>query len=152
MLVFVSEVTLSNLRSCRQVRVPLRRDVTVLAGENNAGKTTVITALRHLTESLDGRRGVGLDEDDVFDGAAEADQIRLAARLDEIGPSQAGTYREEFLEGVGVGGLRSSAWALTYTRPPVGKRRGSLLWSSTWDGTSPVSLRVPNKVGRCVGT
>lgn len=101
----------------------------MLAGENNAGKTTVIESLRQLTEALDGRRGTGLDESDVFDGAGEAEQIRLAARLDEIDVLQAGTYREGFLDGIGVEGQRSAAWALTYTRPPVGRRRGSVTWS-----------------------
>jgi putative ATP-dependent endonuclease of OLD family len=127
--VFVSEVRVVNLRSCRQVLVPLRPDVTVLAGENNAGKTTVIEALRQLTDSLDGRRGMGLDEDDVFDAAGDTDQIQLGLRLDEIDPPQAGAYGEAFLEGADVAGRRSAAWSLTYTRPPLGRRRGTVSWS-----------------------
>jgi putative ATP-dependent endonuclease of the OLD family len=111
------------------VQVPLRREVTVLAGENNAGKTTVVDALRQLTDSLDGRRGPGLDENDVFDSADPTDQIRLAARLDEIGAFQAGTYRDAFLTEAGPDGQRSAGWALAYTPPPVGRRRGTVTWS-----------------------
>ncbi|RAO00809.1 AAA family ATPase [Micromonospora noduli] len=65
---FVSKITIGNYRSCRQVSVRLRPEVTVLAGENNAGKTTVIDSLRQLTDALDGRRGPALTDGDMFDG------------------------------------------------------------------------------------
>lgn len=126
---FVSTIEVHNFRSCRQVRVPLRRDLTVLAGENNAGKTTLIDAVRHLTDSLDGRRGPGIEERDVFDGAADGEQVRLSLRLDEIGVLQAGAYQEGLLEGADAHGQRSAAWAMTYTRPPLGRRRGTVTWS-----------------------
>ncbi len=43
---YISELRLRNYRSCRGVTVALRPDLTVLAGENNAGKSTVVDALR----------------------------------------------------------------------------------------------------------
>ncbi|WP_218018188.1 ATP-dependent nuclease [Nocardia shimofusensis] len=118
----------SNFRSCREVRVPLRAGVTVLAGENNAGKTTVIDALRHLTDALDGRRGPALAEGDVHDGSGPDDQVRLEAKLAGIGPEQSGTYYEALLPGAGPDGERSAHWSLTYTRPELGRRRGTTVW------------------------
>ncbi|WP_416238205.1 AAA family ATPase [Streptomyces mutabilis] len=46
-------------RSCERAQIPLRPEVTVLVGENNAGKSSVIDALRLLTDPLDGRRALG---------------------------------------------------------------------------------------------
>jgi putative ATP-dependent endonuclease of OLD family len=125
---FVSEITIGNHRSCRQVRVRLRPEVTVLAGENNAGKTTVIDSLRQLTDGLDGRRGAALSEGDLFDGCTPDDQLQLKAVLADIDPDHAGTYRDAFLPGATPDGKRSAAWSLSYTRPPLGRRRGSTTW------------------------
>jgi len=125
---FVSEITFKNFRSCRQVRVRLRPEVTVLAGANNAGKTTVIDGLRQVTDALDGRRGAALAESDVFDACAADDQVQLQVVLAGIDPDQAGTYRDAFLPGVTADGKRSACWSLTYTRPPLGRRRGTTTW------------------------
>ncbi|MEU7628979.1 AAA family ATPase [Nocardia sp. NPDC049220] len=86
---FVSEIGAMNFRSCRKVRVRLRPEVTLLAGENNAGKTTVIEALRQLTDALDGRRGPALAESDVNDGCGPDEQVQLYAVLTDIDPDQA---------------------------------------------------------------
>jgi putative ATP-dependent endonuclease of OLD family len=125
---FVSEVTIKNHRSCRQVRVRFRPEVTVLAGENNAGKTTVIDSLRQLTDALDGRRGTALAESDLYDGCAPDDQLQLQATLADIDPDHAGTYRDAFLPGAGGNGKRTAFWSMTYTRPPLGRRRGIVTW------------------------
>lgn len=125
---FVSDIMINNYRSCRQVRVRLRPEVTVLAGENNAGKTTVIDSLRQLTDALDGRRGSSLTEGDLFDGCAPGDQLQVRAILADIDPNHAGTYREAFLSGATADGKRSACWSLTYTRPPLGRRRGTTTW------------------------
>jgi putative ATP-dependent endonuclease of the OLD family len=126
--VFVSEIMTMNFRSCREVRVRLRPEVTVLAGENNAGKTTVIDALRQLTDALDGRRGATLTEGDMHDGCGQDDQLQLHAVLADIHPDQAGTYRDAFLPGATDDGKRSARWSLTYVRPPLGRRRGTRTW------------------------
>lgn len=134
---FVSEIAIKNHRSCRQVAVRLRPAVTVLAGENNAGKTTVIDSLRQLTDALDGRRGAALTEGDLFDGCAPDDQLQLQAVLFDIDPDHAGTYRDAFLPGATADGRRSACWSLTYTRPPLGRRRGIVTWHVGEDRESP---------------
>ncbi|MCO1597669.1 AAA family ATPase [Micromonospora sp. RHAY321] len=134
---FVSNITIGNFRSCRQVSVRLRPEVTVLAGENNAGKTTVIDSLRQLTDALDGRRGPALTDGDMFDGAGPDDQVQLRAVLSDIDPDHAGAYLSAFLPGATADGKRSAAWALTYTRPPLGRRRGTTKWQVGEDKESP---------------
>ena len=65
---YLSQLDVEGFRSLSQVSVTLGRDVSVLAGENNAGKSNVIDALRLLTDPVDGRRNLYLDRDDVFRG------------------------------------------------------------------------------------
>ncbi|MFI7611420.1 ATP-dependent nuclease [Nonomuraea terrae] len=124
---YISEIEVENFRSCVFVRVPLRKDVTVLSGENNAGKTAIMDAFRYLTEPLDGHRPTGLDSRDTFRTAAE-DGLRLKAWLAEIAVSQAGTYIQGLLEGVAENGARTASWSLKYTPAPLARRRGRTLW------------------------
>ncbi|MGW2310782.1 ATP-dependent nuclease [Actinomadura luteofluorescens] len=126
---FISEIQITNFRSCAQVRVPLRPDVTVLTGENNAGKTTVIEALRHLTEPLDGRRPAPIEETDRYRFATD-DAVQLTFRLEEILPGQVGTYLEGLLEGASENGVRAASWSLISEPAPLGRRRGRISWTA----------------------
>jgi putative ATP-dependent endonuclease of the OLD family len=62
---WLREVTIKQFRSCCEVTVPLRPSLTVLVGENNAGKSNVIEALRLATNPLSGRRVRYFEPDDV---------------------------------------------------------------------------------------
>ncbi|MFD0686009.1 ATP-dependent nuclease [Actinomadura fibrosa] len=126
---FISEIQIKNFRSFVDVRVPLRPYVTVLTGENNAGKTTVMEALRHLTEPLDGRRPAPVEETDRNRFAAD-DDVHLTARLEDILPGQAGTYLQGLLEGASEEGARAASWSLTSEPPLLGRRRGRISWTA----------------------
>ena len=52
----LSELRIRGFRSCENVGIHFQRDLTVLVGENNGGKTNVIDAIRLLTAPLNGRR------------------------------------------------------------------------------------------------
>ncbi len=52
----LGSLTISRFRSCNNVTVSLRPDLTVLVGENNGGKSNVVDAIRLLTLPLSGRR------------------------------------------------------------------------------------------------
>ena len=69
---YLSQLDVEGFRSLSRVSVTLGRDVCVLAGENNAGKSNVIDALRLLTDPVDGRRNLYFDRDDVFRGPGPA--------------------------------------------------------------------------------
>lgn len=53
---YLGKLKISRFRSCDDVTVSLRPDLTVLVGENNGGKSNVVDAIRLLTLPLSGRR------------------------------------------------------------------------------------------------
>jgi putative ATP-dependent endonuclease of OLD family len=61
----LDSLKLERFRSCLNVTVNLRSDLTVLVGENNGGKSNIIDGLRLLTLPLNGRRERYPDEDDL---------------------------------------------------------------------------------------
>ena len=63
---------LQRFRSCADVTVELRPDLTVLVGENNGGKSNVVDGLRLLTLPLNGRRDRYSEDEDLRRGSAEA--------------------------------------------------------------------------------
>lgn len=62
---WLREVSIKQFRSCCDVTVPLQPSLTVLVGENNAGKSNVVEALRLGTTPLSGRRVRYFEPDDV---------------------------------------------------------------------------------------
>lgn len=68
---YLSELTIQRFRSCEDVVVKFRPDLTVLVGENNGGKSNVIEAIRLLSLPLSGRRERYAEEDDLRRGSAE---------------------------------------------------------------------------------
>lgn len=62
---YLGSLTISRFRSCNNVTVSLRSDLTVLVGENNGGKSNVVDAIRLLTLPLSGRRERYPEDDDV---------------------------------------------------------------------------------------
>ena len=61
----LGSLTISRFRSCDNVTVSLRPDLTVLVGENNGGKSNVVDAIRLLTLPLSGRRERYPEDEDV---------------------------------------------------------------------------------------
>ncbi|MFJ8637245.1 ATP-dependent nuclease [Streptomyces sp. NPDC093568] len=124
----MSEVLVERFRSCERVRIPLRPEVTVLVGENNAGKSSVIDAMRLLTDPLDGRRVRYFEEADVLKPAAERGGPSLQLDVAGIGPQQSGAYLEALLP-EGSPDTRTARWQVSWTPPQTGERRGSTVWA-----------------------
>ncbi len=124
----IAEVGIEQFRSCVQVRVPLREEVTVLVGENNSGKSTVIDALRLLTDPLDGRRSRWFEEADVRRTTSLSEGPSLQLVVDGIGPGEAGSYLEALVPPSGTSAIRNASWGVSYTPPPEKRRRGSVAW------------------------
>lgn len=61
----LARIVLEGFRSCRAVDIPLQPSLTLLVGENNAGKSNVIEALRLATPPLSGRRARYFEPEDV---------------------------------------------------------------------------------------
>ncbi len=62
---YLGGLTISRFRSCDNVTISLRPDLTVLVGENNGGKSNVVDAIRLLTLPLSGRRERYPEDEDV---------------------------------------------------------------------------------------
>jgi putative ATP-dependent endonuclease of OLD family len=62
---------LQRFRSCADVTVRFHRELTVLVGENNGGKSNIVDALRLLTLPLSGRRDRYPEHDDLRRGSTE---------------------------------------------------------------------------------
>lgn len=65
----LERLRLQRFRSCADATVSLRRELTVLVGENNGGKSNVIDAIRLLTLPLSGRRDRYAEDEDLRRGA-----------------------------------------------------------------------------------
>lgn len=66
----LGSLTISRFRSCDNVTVSLRPDLTVWVGENNGGKSNVVDSIRLLTLPLSGRRERYPEDEDVRRQAA----------------------------------------------------------------------------------
>jgi putative ATP-dependent endonuclease of OLD family len=86
---YLNSLTLENFRSFDHLTLPLRRDLTILVGENNCGKSNLIDAIRLLTAPLSGRREIYCETSDIRRGSA-IPQFELTARFTELSPAQRG--------------------------------------------------------------
>ncbi|MFF4424771.1 ATP-dependent endonuclease [Streptomyces sp. NPDC001549] len=123
----VSEVLVQRFRSCERALIPLRPEVTVLVGENNSGKSTVIDGIRLLTDPLDGRRSRYFEEADVLMPTAALGGPCLQLELSEVGPEQSGAYLEAMAHDNASG--RTARWQVSWTPPQANGRRGSTAWA-----------------------
>lgn len=62
---YLANLRISRFRSCSDVTISLRPDLTVLVGENNGGKSNVVDSVRLLTLPLSGRRERYPEDEDV---------------------------------------------------------------------------------------
>jgi len=62
---YLGRLKILRFRSCANVTVSLRPDLTVLVGENNGGKSNVVDGIRLLTLPLSGRRERYPEDEDV---------------------------------------------------------------------------------------
>ncbi len=61
----LDKLVVRRFRSCNDTTVHFREDLTVLVGENNGGKSTIIEAIRLLTPPMSGRRERYAEEEDI---------------------------------------------------------------------------------------
>ena len=78
---------LQNFRSCADTTVHLEKNLKILVGENNGGKTSVLDALRLRTSPSDGRRTRYLEVRDVHRDTPDA-SVCIEARYEELSPTQ----------------------------------------------------------------
>jgi putative ATP-dependent endonuclease of OLD family len=98
--------TIANFRSCRETTVKFNGTLTLLVGENDAGKSNIIDALRAATPSVSGRRTFWFDPDrDLHYEADAGSPIDVELAYDGLTETEQGIYAA----------LTSGAGDLVYT-------------------------------------
>jgi putative ATP-dependent endonuclease of OLD family len=87
--VYLEKLGLNNFRSFAQTEIPLCKDLTILVGENNGGKSNAIDAIRLLTQPLGGRRDIYCETTDIRFGSANR-VFELSAAFTDLNPGQRG--------------------------------------------------------------
>lgn len=75
--IWLSHLTIRNFRSCKQTEVKFQPGVTLLVGENNAGKSNIVDAIRLGLDPLSGRRTRYFETDDLTEDATGPIDIAL---------------------------------------------------------------------------
>ncbi|MBJ7532960.1 AAA family ATPase [Rhodomicrobium vannielii ATCC 17100] len=86
---YLDKLTLNNFRSFLELEIPLCKDLTLLVGENNGGKSNAIDAIRLLTAPLGGRRELYCETTDIRFRSAER-KFELTATFADLSPAQQG--------------------------------------------------------------
>lgn len=108
----------------------LRPGVTVMVGENNAGKSNFIDVLRLLTDPLDDRRTRWWDAEDVH---SWVDTAELTALYGGLSAEEGGTHPQALItpaDGTGIPAGRSARYTARSTRPAPGERAQRPAWSA----------------------
>lgn len=127
----LGKVGAKGFKSLLDMDVPLRQGVTVIVGENNAGKSNFIDALRLLTDPLDGRRNRWWEPDDVHpwaDGGAQLTAVY--AGLEDV---EAATHLQARVPASEEPDLQQgnhARYSVAFARPAEGERAPRPVWSA----------------------
>lgn len=145
---YLERLQLKGFRSLADATITFQPGVTVLVGENNAGKSNVMDAIRHLTAPLDGKRDLYLQRDDLYrdgcpEGGHRADclpKIEFLGRYTSENDSDLAIYNQALnFDRTSIG------YRLTYTPPPVSSQRGEVSWQA---GETETADQDPEPVAR----
>ncbi|RQR59320.1 ATP-dependent endonuclease [Burkholderia sp. Bp9125] len=127
---YLDTLTLSNFRSFEHTEIPLCKDLSILVGENNGGKSNAIDAIRLLTTPLSGRREVYCETTDLRSGSLDR-KFELVGCFAGLSPAQKGRLISAAADPAiskCVFGLRYDESAGRYPARPV-------LWGGLQQGT-----------------
>ncbi len=128
---YLGKVTAKGFKSLLDMDVPLRQGVTVVVGENNAGKSNFIDALRLLTDPLDGRRNRWWEPDDVHPWADSGAQLTAVyAGLEDV---EAATHLQALVPASAEPDLQQgylARYSVDFARPADGERAQRPVWSA----------------------
>lgn len=119
----LSELELINFRSFSKENTYFDKNLTVLVGENNGGKSNVIDAIRLLTTPLGGRREIYCEQTDVRFGSSTA-RFELKACFNDLTPPQQG----RMLSATTDESMGSATFGLTYDASSRGRYVRPTLW------------------------
>ncbi|HLJ89956.1 MAG TPA: AAA family ATPase [Candidatus Angelobacter sp.] len=115
---FLETLRLNNFRSFEDERICFSKDLTILGGENNGGKSNAIDALRLVTMPLSGRREIYCEPTDIRLGSSEP-RFELDATFADLSVPQQG----RLISAVTDHTLQKAVFGLSYDesnkRPPI---------------------------------
>jgi putative ATP-dependent endonuclease of OLD family len=129
----IDTLTLKRFRSCADVTIKLRPDVTVLVGENNGGKSNIVDGLRLLISPLSGRRDRYPDDEDLRRGSAEG-SFTIEGRFAGLSD----TLKGLLIAAVPDPTIDSAIFGMRYQTKVAGSLRGrSSFWAGKFDTSEP---------------
>lgn len=84
---FLASLALKDFRSCSETKIHLHKELTIIVGENNSGKSNILEAMRLLVNPLNGKRDRYAEENDVC-RIDSADGFKLEAVYKDISDDQ----------------------------------------------------------------
>lgn len=88
---YLSHVDIKNFRSCRNTKVTLLPDITLIVGENNSGKSNIIDSIRLITPPSSGRRTRYFEEEDLTRNCGST-TIEISSTYSDLSDIQRGLY------------------------------------------------------------
>jgi putative ATP-dependent endonuclease of OLD family len=126
---YLQRVRLGNFRSFDAAQLELQKDLTVLVGENNGGKSNAIDAIRLLTAPLGGRREIYCEPTDVRFQCGST-RFELEAHFVELTAGQQG----RLISAATDASLATACFGLRYDGATPGAR--PQFWASK-EGNAP---------------
>ena len=123
---------IQRFRSCADVTVQFRKDMTVLVGENNGGKSNIVDAIRLLTLPLSGRRERYAEDEDLRRGSPDPSfTIEGAFR------GLSDTLKGLLISAVPDPTTDLATWGLRYQCGTIKVRGRVSLWAGRFDTAEP---------------
>lgn len=105
----LSQLQVTNFRSFAEEQIYFERDLTVLVGGNNGGKSNLIDAIRLVTTPLSGRRELYCEQTDIRFGSTMG-AFSIQATFDGLTPPQQG----RLISATSDDTLKAACFGLTY--------------------------------------
>lgn len=128
---YLASLKLQNFRSFKDAEIPLCRDLTVLVGENNGGKSNAIDAIRLLTQTLNGRREIYCEYEDVRFKSG-SNRFLLEATYKDLSPAQQG----RLISAASDETLTTAVFGLEYEEAPGSATARPKVWAG-WSKGQP---------------
>ncbi|MCG8436355.1 MAG: AAA family ATPase, partial [Gammaproteobacteria bacterium] len=120
----LNQLDLTNFRSFSKEQVSFQRNLTVLVGENNGGKSNIIDAIRLISTPLSGRRELYCEQTDIrFDAIPRT--FEIIAAFDDLSPPQQGRLLSATTDDT----LREARFGLTYDATSKQSHVRPILWA-----------------------
>jgi putative ATP-dependent endonuclease of OLD family len=132
---YLASLTLNDFRSCIRTVVNFHDALTILAGENNAGKSNILDAIRIITHPANLRRDRYAEEEDVRHGDTPR-QFTLEAHYADLSDTQKGLL----IAGVPDPSKADAYFGMKYVCPSgtEGRQRGRVsFWAGKEEGSDP---------------